>query len=116
MNVGQYLLQLTGYAFVATLVPMTAAHLRGARGLQIALGAIVLISAVFYFTMRHRPGTVTPLASTIVVTVAICVVSLIVWRRRSRTSASQRFVTVLVSLLAFHFAWVGAGFALKDWR
>ena len=114
MNVGQYLLQLSFYGLMVALVFMAATHFRGVRGLQVACAIVMAISTGFSFTMRHRPGTATPRASSVVAAVATAALAPVVWGRRSRSSLSARGVTVLCGLLAFHFAWLGAGFALMD--
>lgn len=116
MNVGQYLLQLSSYVVIVALILMAATHIRGVRGLLVAVAAVLLISTGFYFTMRHRVGTVTPIASSIVAALAVAALAVVIWHRRSRTSGLGRALTVLCGLLAFHFAWLGAGFALKDWH
>lgn len=116
MTIGKYLLQLTSYACIGALGMMVAAHYRGIRGLYVVLSAVVLVISVYYFTMPHHVGTVTPLVSIIVSTLAIGVVAAIVWHRRARISAPQRIMTVVLSLLAFHVTWLGAGFALQDWH
>jgi hypothetical protein len=115
MNIGQYLLQLTAYAFIATIALFAGIHWRGGRGLLGVLAAEIVVVTGFYFTMRHRPGTVTPLASSIVAVAATAVVASILWRRRRSISVFQRSITVLASLLAFHLTWLAGGFALKDW-
>jgi hypothetical protein len=115
MNIGQYLVTLSIYACIGILILMVAAQVRGWRGLFGALTAVVLASALAFFTMQRPGGSGTPLAETIIAVVAAVVVAMIVWLRRSLTGF-HRVKTLIVSLLAFHVAWLGVGFALKDWH
>jgi hypothetical protein len=116
MNVGQYLLELSLYVVGVALVLMAATRFRGGRGLLAGVATVIAISTGFYFTMRHRAGTVTPLASSIVAAVATAALAAVIWRRRSRSSGLGRVFTILWGLLAFHVAWLGAGLALRNWR
>src|SRR3954467_710259 len=114
MNIGQYLVTLSAYACIGILIFMVAAQVRGWGGLFGALAAVILASALAFFSTQ-RPGSGTALAETIIVVVAAVVVAMIVGLRRS-LGGFHRVKTLIVSLLAFHAAWLGVGFALKDWH
>lgn len=109
MSVAQVLLYLTGFAWLSAVVMALAVRWRGLRGLLVVTMLSIALTTSLYFTMEHKPGTVTPSASSMVAAAATIAVAIVVWRRRALSTGSQRVRTILGSVLAFHALWLALG-------